>query len=67
MPDPRRTLRKASPRELDALSRYSESDKQRAREAAKLDGGPRLRAMLDAEVLSRDTTSTGRKHRKTLR
>jgi hypothetical protein len=36
------------------------------RDAAEMDAGSRLRAMLDAAVLSRDTTSTGRKHRKTL-
>jgi hypothetical protein len=38
------------PEQLDALSRYSESDKRRAREAAAIDASPRLRAMLDAEV-----------------
>jgi hypothetical protein len=49
MSDPRRALRKASPAELDRLSKYSESDKQRAREAARIDRSPRLRAMLDTE------------------
>jgi hypothetical protein len=49
MPDPRRTLRNSSAAELDRLAKYSESDKQRAREAARIDGGPRLRAMLGAK------------------
>jgi hypothetical protein len=51
MTDPRRTLRKASPAELDQLSVYSESDKQRARRAAELDGSARLNALLNAEVV----------------
>jgi hypothetical protein len=37
------------PEQLDALASVSESDKERAREAARGDCSPRLRAMLDAE------------------
>jgi hypothetical protein len=42
-------FRPATDEELDRLSEYSESDKQRARLAAELDGGPRFAALLDAE------------------
>jgi hypothetical protein len=39
------------PEQLDALSRYSESDKQRVKLAAEEQGSPKLVALLNAEPL----------------
>jgi hypothetical protein len=58
--------RAASDAALARAARITKADKARMRDAATMDAGPRLQAMLDAEFLSPDTTSTGRKHRKTL-
>jgi hypothetical protein len=42
-------FRKASAAELKRAATYTEADKQRAREAARVHGGPRFAALLDAE------------------
>jgi hypothetical protein len=49
MKRPPATLRKSNSAELARLARYSESDKARARETARVHGGPRFAALLNAK------------------